>query len=156
LENISLPNDVAFYLASNTSSNIRVLEGSLIRIIAFSQLTRTEITLDLAKDVLRNIIKTEEHPVPIESIQKAVASYFNLKVSDLKAKRKTKNIVLARQIAIYLSRKLTKSSLIEIGERFGGKDHSTVLHAINKVQQHISTDQKTAGVIQKIEGRLRA
>jgi chromosomal replication initiator protein len=155
LENISLPNDVAFYLASNTSSNIRVLEGSLIRIIAFSQLTRTDITLDLAKDVLRNIIKTEKHPVPIESIQKAVASYFNLKVSDIKAKRKTKNIVLARQIAIYLSRKLTKSSLIEIGERFGGKDHSTVLHAINKVQEQISTDQKTAGVIQKIEGRLR-
>jgi chromosomal replication initiator protein len=87
-ENISLPNDVAFFLASNTSPNIRVLEGSLIRIIAFSQLTRTEITLDLAKDVLRNIIKTEKQSVPIEAIQKAVASHFNLKVSDLKARKK--------------------------------------------------------------------
>ena len=156
LENIYLPNDVSFFLASNTSSNVRVLEGCLIRIGAFSKLTQTKVTLDLAKDVLRNIIKTEEQSVPIESIQKSVATYFNLKISDLKAKKKTKNIVLARQIAIYLSRKLSKSSLIEIGERFGGKDHSTVLHAINKIGQKIHTDQKIAGAIQKIKSKLNA
>jgi chromosomal replication initiator protein len=155
-ENISLPNDVAFFLASNTSPNIRVLEGSLIRIIAFSQLTRTEITLDLAKDVLRNIIKTEKQSVPIETIQKAVASHFNLKASDLKARKKTKQIVFARQIAIFLCRKLTKLSLIEIGERFGGKDHSTVLHAINKIQALLNTDQKTLALIERIESRLNA
>ncbi len=154
LEAISIPNDVAFFLASNISSNIRVLEGSLIRIVAFSNLTRTDITLDLAKDVLKNIIKTEEKPVPIESIQKAVASHFNLKVSDLKAKRKTKQIVLARQIAIYLSRRLTKSSLVEIGERFGGKDHSTILHAINKIKEQMQIDQKIVQIIQRIESRL--
>jgi len=156
LNNISLPNDVAFFLASNTSSNIRVLEGALVRILAFSQLTQNEITLDLAKDVLKNIIKTEKSSVPIESIQKAVASHFNLKASDLKARKKTKQIVLARQIAIFLSRKLTKLSLMEIGERFGGKDHSTVLHAINKIQGRINTDQKTLVIIEKIESRLKA
>jgi chromosomal replication initiator protein len=156
LENISLPNDVAFFLASNTSSNIRVLEGCLIRIAAFSKLTQTDVSLDLAKDILRNIIKTEDRPVPIESIQKSVASHFNLKISDLKAKKKTKQIVLARQIAIYLCRKLSKLSLIEIGERFGGKDHSTVLHAINKIEQQVQTDQKTAGAIEKIQSRLKA
>ena len=155
LENISLPNEVAFFLASNTSPNIRVLEGCLIRIVAFSKLTQTDVTLDLAKDVLRNIINTEQQSIPIESIQKSVASYFNLKLTDLKAKKKTKQIVLARQIAIYLSRKLTKSSLIEIGDRFGGKDHSTVLHAINKIEQKIHTDQKIASAIQKIKPKLK-
>jgi chromosomal replication initiator protein len=141
-------------LASNTSSNIRILEGCLIRIGAFSKLTRTDDTLDLAKDVLRNIIKTEEQSVPIESIQKCVASHFNLRVSDLKAKKKTKQIVLARQIAIYLSRKLSKLSLVEIGERFGGKDHSTVLHAIKKIEHHIRTDQRILGNIEKIKSKI--
>lgn len=154
-QDIPLPNDVAFFLASNTSSNIRVLEGSLIRIVAFSKLTKTEITLDLAKDVLRNIMKTEKQSVPIESIQKAVASHFDLKTSDLKAKRKTKQIVLARQIAIYLARKLTKSSLVEIGERFGGKDHSTVLHAVNKITNEIQTNQKLVAIVQKIESKIK-
>jgi len=154
-QNISLPNDVAFFLASNTASNIRVLEGCLVRIAAFSKLTQTEVNLDLAKEVLRNIIKTEDPAVPIEAIQKAVASHFNLRVSDLKAKKKTKQIVLARQIAIYLSRKLSKLSLIEIGERFGGKDHSTVLHAINKIQDHLQSDQQVASIIQRIKTRLK-
>jgi len=155
LQNISLPNNVAFFLASNTSSNIRVLEGCLVRISAFSKLTQTDVTLDLAKEVLRNIIKTEDPTVPIESIQKAVASHFSLRVSDLKAKKKTKQIVLARQIAMYLSRKLSKLSLIEIGERFGGKDHSTVLHGINKIENQVQSDQHVAGIIQKIKIRLK-
>ena len=155
LESIALPTNVAFFLASNTSSNIRVLEGCLVRIAAFSKLTQTDITLDLAKDVLRNIIKTEDRSVPSESIQKVVASHFNLKLSDLKAKKKTKQIVLARQIAIYLCRKLSKLSLIEIGERFGGKDHSTVLHAVNKIEQQMQTDQKLIAVVEKIKSRLK-
>ncbi|MFB0507972.1 MAG: chromosomal replication initiator protein DnaA [Thermodesulfobacteriota bacterium] len=155
VQDISLPNPVAFFLASNASSNIRVLEGSLIRIIAFSKLTQTDITLDLAKDVLKNIIKTEGQPVSIESIQKALASHFNLKISDLKGKRKTNQIVFARQIAMYLARKLTKSSLVEIGDRFGGRDHSTVLHAINKIKQQIEANQKIVGIIQKIESKIK-
>jgi chromosomal replication initiator protein len=154
LENILLPNNVAFFLASNTSSNIRILEGCLVRISAFSKLTGTDVSLDLAKDVLRNIITSEDQSVPIESIQKCVASHFNLRVSDLKAKKKTKQIVLARQIAIYLSRKLSKLSLVEIGERFGGKDHSTVLHAIHKIEGHIRTDQRIVGTIEKIKSQL--
>jgi chromosomal replication initiator protein len=154
LENIPLPNNVAFFLASNTTSNIRILEGCLIRIGAFSKLTGTDVSLDFAKDVLRNIIKTEEQSVPIESIQACVASHFNLKVSDLKAKKKTKQIVLARQTAIYLSRKLSKLSLVEIGERFGGKDHSTVLHAIKKIEEYIRTDQRIVGSIEKIKSKL--
>jgi chromosomal replication initiator protein len=155
LEDISLPNNVAFFLASNTSSNIRVLEGSLTRIVAFSKLTQIDITLDLAKEVLRNIIKTEDQSVSTEPIQKAVALHFNLKVSELKAKKKTKQIVLARQIAIYLARKLTKSSLVEIGEHFGGRDHSTILHAIHKIEKQIQIDPKIAALIQKIESNLK-
>ncbi len=155
LQDISLPNPVAFFLASNTSSNIRVLEGSLIRIIAFSKLTQTDITLDLAKDVLRNIIKTDDQSVPIESIQKALASHFNVKLSDLNGKRKTKQIVLARQIAMYLARKLTNSSLVQIGDRFGGRDHSTVLHAINKIKKEIQNKPNLVGIIQKIESKLK-
>ena len=155
LESIALPNNVAFFLASNTSSNIRVLEGCLVRIAAFSKLTQTDVTLDLAKDVLRNIINTEDRSVPSESIQKVVASHFNLKLSDLKAKKRTKQIVLARQIAIYLCRKLSKLSLIEIGERFGGKDHSTVLHAVNKIEQQMQTDQKLIAVVEKIKSKLK-
>jgi chromosomal replication initiator protein len=155
LENIPLPNNVAFFLASNTSSNIRVLEGCLTRVSAFSKLTQTDVTLDLAKDVLRNVIKTEDRSVPTESIQKAVASHFNLKLSDLKAKKKTKQIVLARQIAIYLCRNLSKLSLIEIGERFGGKDHSTVLHAVHKIEQQMHTDQKLMALVERIKSRLK-
>ncbi len=147
LENIYIPNEVAFFLASHINSNIRVLEGSLIRLGAFASLTKREINLEMAKEVLRNFIRDKETLVTIDSIQKKVSSYFDLKTKDLKSKRRLKQVVFPRQIGMYLSRKLTPSSLIEIGEKFGGKDHSTVIHSIKKIEEKINNDPYTKSVI---------
>jgi len=155
-ENISLPNDVAFFLASQIDSNIRMLEGCLIRIGAFASLSQTPIDLQTAKEVLKNIIKPKEEFISIDTIQKVVAGHFNIKVSDFKVKRKNKGLVVPRQIAIYLSRKLTEASLIEIGEKFGGKDHSTVLHSIKKVEEKMSMDPSFKEMIQQLQGRIQS
>ena len=147
LENIHIPNEVAFYLASHINSNIRILEGCLIRLGAFSSLTRQEITLDMAKEALKNFIQDKETIITIDSIQKKVSSYFNLKQKDLRSKRRLKQLVVPRQIGMYLSRKLTDSSLIEIGDKFGGKDHSTVIHSLKKIEEKCNSDQYTKNVI---------
>ncbi len=154
-ENIDLPNDVAFFLASQIDSNIRVLEGSLIRIGAFASLTQTSVDIQMTREVLKNIIKAREELVSIDLIQKVVSSHFNIKISDLKVKRKNKGYVLPRQIGIYLSRKLTDSSLLEIGEKFGGKDHSTVLHSIKKVEEKISNDPAFKQTVENLKGRIK-
>jgi len=156
IENIPLPNDVAFYLASQIDSNIRMLEGSLIRIGAFSSLNNIPIDLQLAKDVLKNIIKQKEEFITTDLVQKAVANFFNIKISDFKMKRKNKGFVIPRQIAMYLSRKLTNDSLIEIGEKFGGKDHSTVLHSIKKVEERISKDPSFKEIIENLYSRIKS
>ncbi len=135
VERIDLPNDVAFFLATHIDSNIRILEGSLIRIGAFASLTNTEVTLEMAREVLRNIVREDDETIPVEAIQKSVASFFNVRPADLRARKKNKSFVLPRQIAMCLCRRLTNLSLQEIGEKFGGKDHTTVLHAINKIEQ---------------------
>ena len=155
-ENISLPNDVAFYLASQIDSNIRMLEGSLIRIVAFASLTKTSIDLQLAKEVLKNIIKPKEEFISIDLIQKVVVNFFNIKISDLKMKRKTKSYVIPRQIAMYFSRKFTGSSLLEIGDKFGGKDHSTVLHSIKKVEERISKDISFKEMMDNLQGQIKS
>jgi len=156
VENIPLPNDVAFFLASQIDSNIRVLEGSLIRIGAFASLTKTPIDIQLAKEVLKNIIKPKEELISIDSIQKVVANFFNIKISDLKVKRKYKGYVIPRQVAMYLSRKLTDASLLEIGDKFGGKDHSTVLHSIKKVEEKISKETSFKEIIENLHGRIKS
>ena len=155
-ENISLTNDVAFFLASQIDSNIRVLEGSLIRIGAFASLTKTSIDLSLAKEVLKNIIKPKEDLISIDVVQKVVSTYFNMKISDLKMKRKNKGFVVPRQIAMYLCRKLTNASLLEIGDKFGGKDHSTVLHSIKKVEEKMSMEPSFKELIDKLQGRIKS
>jgi chromosomal replication initiator protein len=155
-EKIPLPNEVAFFLASQIDSNIRVLEGSLIRIGAFSSLTQTSIDMEMAKEVLKNIIKPKEEFISIDVIQKVVSSFFNIKISDLKVKRKYKGYVLPRQVAMYLSRKLTNASLLDIGEKFGGKDHSTVLHSIKKVEEKISKEPSFKEMIDNLYGRIKS
>ena len=155
-ENIPLPNDVAFFLASQIDSNIRILEGSLIRIGAFSSLTKTPVDIQLAKEVLKNIIKSKEALISIDHIQKVVSGFFNLKVSDLKTKRKYKGYVLPRQVGMYLSRKLTDSSLLEIGEKFGGKDHSTVLHSIKKVEERMEKEPSFKETIDHLLSRIKS
>jgi len=156
IENISLPNDVAFFLASQIDSNIRMLEGSLIRIGAFASLTKTPIDLQSAKEVLKNIIKPKEELISIDLIQKVVANFFNIKISDLKVKKKYKGYLIPRQIAMYLSRKLTNASLIEIGDKFGGKDHSTVLHSIKKVEERISKESSFKETIENLNSRIKS
>jgi chromosomal replication initiator protein len=156
IENISLPNDVAFFLASQIDSNVRVLEGSLIRIGAFASLTKTPVDIQLAKEVLKNIIKPKEQLISIDAIQKVISNFFNMKISDLKVKRKNKGYVLPRQIAMYLCRKLTNASLIEIGEKFGGKDHSTVLHSIKKVEEKVQKETSFKEMIENLEGQIKS
>lgn len=135
LESIALPDDVTLYLASAGGSNIRELEGYLARIIALSSLTGTEITLSMVKETLKNIIKNNKtKTITIDNVQKNVALFFNITVADLKSKRRHQKLVLPRQIAMYLVRECCKSSFPEIGAAFGNKDHSTVIHAFNKVK----------------------
>jgi chromosomal replication initiator protein len=133
-EVVPLPDNVAIYIASKIKSNIRELEGSLIRLIAYASLTGQEITLPLAQDVLKNIIDHDEKAVTIEIIQKYVADYYDLKLVDLKSRNNSKSVAMPRQIAMYLCKSLTNASLPEIGRSFGGKHHSTVIHSIRKVE----------------------
>jgi len=132
-EAVPLPNNVAMYIAGKIKSNIRELEGSLIRLIAFASLTGQEITLPLAQDVLKNILDHEEKAVTLEIIQKFVADYYNLKLVELKSRNNSKSVAMPRQVAMYLCKSLTHASLPEIGRSFGGKHHSTVIHSIRKV-----------------------
>jgi chromosomal replication initiator protein len=134
-EGVPLPDNVAIYIAGKIKSNIRELEGSLIRLIAYASLTGREISLPLAQDVLRNVLQNDERAVTIEIVQKAVADHYSLKVAELKSKNNSKSVAMPRQIAMYLCKSLTNASLPEIGKSFGGKHHSTVIHSIRKIEQ---------------------
>jgi chromosomal replication initiator protein len=133
-EGVPLPDSVALYMASRIKSNIRELEGSLIRLIAYASLTGRGITLDLAQEVLRSVIDHDEKAITIEQIQKFVADYYQLKLVDLKSRNNSKSISMPRQVAMYLCKSLTHASLPEIGRSFGGKHHSTVIHSIRKIE----------------------
>jgi chromosomal replication initiator protein len=134
-EAIPLPDNVAIYIAGRIKSNIRELEGSLIRLIAYASLTGRELTLDLAQEVLKNILDQDDRAITIETIQKFVSDYYQLKVGELKSRNNSKSIAMPRQIAMYLCKSLTHASLPEIGRSFGGKHHSTVIHSIKKVEE---------------------
>ena len=155
-ENVVLPQDVAFYLASNIDHNIRVLEGSLIRLSAFASLRNIPITMTLAKEVMGNIITDKKKEITIDMITKEVTSYFSVKVSDLKSAKRIKSIMLPRQIAIFLSRKLTGNSLVSIGEKFGGKDHATIIHSIKRVEEEMKTKKDLKEAVEKIEMRVKS
>jgi chromosomal replication initiator protein len=133
-EGIPLPDNVAIYIAGKIKSNIRELEGSLIRLIAYASLTGREMSLPLAQDVLRNVLQNDEKANTIEIVQKAVADYYQLKLADLKSRNNSKSVAMPRQIAMYLCKTLTNASLPEIGKSFGGKHHSTVIHSIRKIE----------------------
>ena len=141
-ERVRLPDDVAYLIASRIKSNIRELEGSLTRMIAFCALTGREMSVDLAQEVLGELWGEEEKVITIDQIQRKVCDFFGIKVSDLKAQNRTKAVAFPRQIAMYLSRQLTHASLSEVGRAFGGKDHTTVLHAVDKVQTLLQDDPK--------------
>ena len=133
-EEVPLSDDVAIFIAGRIKSNIRELEGSLIRLVAYASLTGQEMSIGLAQEVLRNIIDPEEKAVTIEIIQKYVADYYNLKQVELKSRNNSKSVAMPRQVAMYLCKSLTHASLPEIGRSFGGKHHSTVIHSIKKIE----------------------
>jgi chromosomal replication initiator protein len=134
-ESVPLPDSVAMYIAGRIKSNIRELEGSLIRLIAYASLTGRELTLELTQEVLKNTLDQDGRAVTIESIQKFVSEYYQLKVAELKSRNNSKSIAMPRQVAMYLCKNLTHASLPEIGRSFGGKHHSTVIHSIKKVDE---------------------
>jgi len=139
-EGIPLPDAVAMYMASRIKSNIRELEGSLIRLIAYASLQGRGLSLELAQEVLRNVMDHDDRAVTIEQIQKYVADYYQLKLAELKSRNNSKSIARPRQVAMYLCKHLTHASLPEIGRAFGGKHHSTVIHSIKKVEMMRKTD----------------
>jgi chromosomal replication initiator protein len=132
-ERVEVPENVALFIASKVKTNIRELEGSLIRLIAYASLTGRDIDLQLAHEVLRDLLSTEDKPITTEMIQKFVADHYHVKLADLRAKNNSKAIAVPRQIAMYLTKALTQSSLPEIGKAFGGKHHSTVIHSLRKI-----------------------
>ncbi len=153
-ENIPLENDVCEFIAQNVKTNVRDLEGSLIRVSAFASLATLPITVDLARDVLKNVLNNFTPSMSIESIQKMVADFFQIKVPDLKSPRRHKNLALPRQIAMYLCKKHIKASFPEIGNKFGGKDHTTVIHACQKISGNVTTDPQLKNNVDQLEHML--
>lgn len=156
LASINVPDEVIFYIAEKIRTNIRKLEGALLRVVSNASLTNTQLTVELAERVLQDfIISEEETNISVDAIQKAVADYFDIRVADMKSTRRPKSIAYPRQIAMYLSRDLTKLSLPEIGEAFGGRDHSTVIHACRLIESKLSSDFSLKKAINTIKQRLK-
>jgi chromosomal replication initiator protein len=153
-ERVELPHDVAIFLASNIDSNVRELEGSLTRLGAFASLTKASLTIELAREVLHNTLKGAHKEITVENIQKTICDYYNLKLGDLKAKRRTKNIAIPRQVAMYLCRKYTPTSFPAIGDKFGGRDHSTVIHASKAIEKRLKEDPYMQTAIETLERNL--
>ena len=140
-DGILLPSDVSLFIASKIKSNVRELEGALQRVSTWASHSRQPITLELAKNTLKDVLATEPPVITIESIQKVVSDHYEIKVSEIKSKNNSQRIALPRQIAMYLAKQLTDKSLPEIGRRFGGKHHSTVIHAIHKIEEKRTREQ---------------
>lgn len=153
-EGIIIEDDVVQLLATNLKSNIRELEGALIRLGAYSSLIGQNITVDMAKIVLRDLLGTKKRVITIEDVQEAVATRFHVKIHDLKSKRRTKTLVYPRQIAMYLSRELTNASYPEIGRDFGGKDHTTIIHAWKQVEKGLEKDNTLQATIESLKDEI--
>jgi chromosomal replication initiator protein len=154
-DGISLHRDVVEYVAHNINSNLRELRGALVSLLAQSSLNRKEVTLDLAKQILKNFVKNSTREISIEFIQKLVCDYFTIPVEMVKSKTRKREIVQARQISMYYAKDLTKSSLKTIGMHFGGRDHSTVIHACQTVNDLMETDKKFKADIEEIGKRIK-
>ncbi len=152
---VDMPNEVAFFIAKQLRSNVRELEGALKKVIAFSTFHNQPITLDLVKEALKEILSVSRVAVSIEAIQKTVADYYKIKVADMYSKRRPAAIALPRQIAMYLAKELTQKSLPEIGELFGGRDHTTVLHAVRKITELRGRDTQINHDLHVLEQTLR-
>lgn len=158
LEELEVPNEVIIYIANEIQSNIRELEGALIKVIAYSSLVNKEIDIELAQEALKDLVsKNNQMPreITIELIKKVVSDYYNLELEDMDSKKRTQNIAFPRQIAMYLSRELTDLSLPQIGEEFGGRDHTTVLHAHNKVDKKYKKENDFQKTIDKLIEKIK-
>ncbi len=155
-ENADMPEEVAFFVAKNVRSNVRELEGALRKILAYSRFNQKEITIQLARDALRDLLSIQNRQISVENIQKTVADYYKIKVADMYSKKRPASIARPRQIAMYLAKELTQKSLPEIGELFGGRDHTTVLHAVRKIgaerQQLADLNQQLHVLEQTLKG----
>src|SRR5438270_4332445 len=155
-ERVTLPVEVALFIASNIRSNVRELEGALIRLIAYCSLTGVEITLPTTQQVLKNFIEAQTKKITIDSIQKAVAEQFGLRAGEIKTKNNSRSIVYPRQVAMYLTKHLTEASLPEIGRQFGGKHHTTVMHSIDKIEEARKSDKDLNRLLNKLTETLQA
>lgn len=153
-ERLSLPEDVVYYMASKIKSNIRDIEGCLIRLGAHSTISGSPVSLEMAKAVLKDFIE-DDRPLTVEGIMRAVAEYFGMKVPDLKAKKRTKDIAVPRQIAMHLARELTQSSLSDIGKHMGGKDHATVIYACKQIEAKRAADDGFNRMIETLKNRIK-
>ncbi|MFN2340471.1 MAG: chromosomal replication initiator protein DnaA [Halanaerobium sp.] len=153
IENLTIPNEVVIYIANKIQSNIRELEGALVKVIAYSSLVDREIDVDLAREALKDLVnkkKNESIEVNIERIKKIITDDYNLRMEDMQSKKRTQTIAFPRQIAMYLSRELTDFSLPHIGNEFGGRDHTTVIHAHNKIQEKIENEDDFSNKIERL------
>lgn len=155
MEKIIISEEVAHYLAAKVKSNIRELEGCLIRLGAQASLTGRPINIDMAKNILKDLIEDDEKPVTTDQIQKVVSEHFGLKISDMKAKKRTKEVALPRQIAMYLSKQLTSLSLSDIGKNFGGKDHATVIYSYKQVEDKRARDEVFNRMIEILSRKIK-
>jgi chromosomal replication initiator protein len=155
-DRVMLPTEVALFIASNIRSNVRELEGALIRVTAYASLTGGDINLQTTQEVLKNLIDSQVRKISIESIQKAVSEQFGLRTAEIKSKNNSRVIVFPRQIAMYLAKHLTDASLPEIGRQFGGKHHTTVLHSVDKIEQQRKADKDLNRVLNKLTETLGA
>jgi chromosomal replication initiator protein len=149
-QNFTIPDNVALYIASKIKSNVRELEGALVRLIAYCSLTGSEITLGMAQETLRELLGPGEKAISIEMIQKRTADQFGMRPQDLKSKNNSKAIALPRQVCMYICKHLTTASLPQIGREFGGKHHTTVLHSINKIHGLRQEDKNLNRIIQSV------
>jgi chromosomal replication initiator protein len=154
-ERLDIPEEVAVYVATKIRSNIREIEGCLIRLGAHSSLTGSPVTLSMAKHVLKDVVTDDDKPLNVETIMKTVADYFGLRVQDIKSKKRTKEIAQPRQIAMYISRELTDSSLSEIGKHMGGKDHATVIYAYKQVESKRASDESYDRMVENLINKLK-
>jgi len=155
-EQVQLPTDVALFVASNVRTNVRELEGALVRLIAWCQVNRMEITLATTQQCLKQFIDLQVRKITIEAIQKAVSEHFGMKVGDLKQKNNSRNVVVPRQIAMYLAKQNTEASLPEIGRQFGNKHHTTVMHSIGKIDEQRRSDKDLHRTVNKLQELLNA
>ncbi|RRJ63010.1 chromosomal replication initiator protein DnaA [Paenibacillus oralis] len=155
-ENLDIPNEAMIYIANQIDTNIRELEGALIRVVAYSSLINQDITTHLAAEALKDIIPSSRPKmITIQDIQQRVGDYYNLKLDDFKARKRTKAIAFPRQIAMYLARELTDFSLPKIGDAFGGRDHTTVIHAHEKITQQLKNDQELYKIVNNITEKIK-